>query len=83
MQWVGILSEARDSSKLVILASQLTKPPKMKRLFSFVLVPENLTRGPQTYRFTAGKYEFNPNHKKSHLLVTSLLINAFKVAVIR
>ena len=83
MQWVGILSEAKGSSELTILASQLTKPPRMKRLFSFGLVPENLTRGSQRYRFKAGKYEFNPIHNKSNLLVTSLLTKAFKMAVIR
>jgi hypothetical protein len=51
-----ILLDTRGSSKLAILASQLTKPPKMKRLFSFGLVPENLTRGSQRYRFKARKY---------------------------
>ena len=82
MQWVGILSEARGSSELAILASQLTMKPRMKRLFSFGLVPENLTRGPPRYRFKAEKYKFNPNHNKSNLLATSLLTKAFKVAVI-
>jgi hypothetical protein len=50
---------------------------------SFGLVPENLTRGPQRYRFQARKYKFNPNHNKSNLLVTSLLTEAFKMAFIR
>jgi hypothetical protein len=49
----------------------------MKRLFSFGLVPENLTRGPRGIKVE--KYELNPKYNKSHLLVTSLLINAFKV----
>ena len=74
----------RGSSELVLLASQLTKPLKVKRPFSFFgLFPEPLTRGPQRYRFKAGKYEFNPNHNKSNLLVTSILTKAFKMAVIR
>jgi hypothetical protein len=30
----------------------------------------------------SGKYEFNPNHNKSHLLVTRLLTKAFIMAVL-
>ena len=56
---------------------------KRRGIFSFGLVPENLTRGSQRYKFKAGEYEFNPNHNKSHLLVTSLLTQAFKMIVIR
>ena len=56
----------------------------MKRPFFFGLVPENLTRSPQRYRFKAGKYKFNLSHNQSNLLVTKgLLTKAFKMAVIR
>ena len=66
--------------ELVILASQLTKPFKVKRLFS---LSTGSTRGPQRYKFKVGKYKFNPNHNKSNLLVLSFLNKAFKIAIIR
>ena len=79
-----LFNQGRGSSELVLLASQLTKPLKLEEAFSFFgLFPEPLTRGPQQYRFKAGKYEFNPNHNKSNLLVTSILTKAFKMAIIR
>ena len=71
--WQKKLLPSRGSSKVVILASQLTKPRKVKRLFSL----STGSRKPhQRYRFKAGKYKFNPNHDFSvksswevHLLI--------------
>ena len=80
-KWIKV--DSRGSSELVILASQLTKPLKEKSFFSFNLVPENPTRGPQRYRFKARKYKFNHNHNKFNLLVISFLTKAFKMDIDR